>query len=400
LSFAYKIINFTLWNWYNNYHIKPSLWLGHEIDGNYNISLALKKFSEKYWTVYAEDFHSTVINPAVEYIGDFYDPEFGCDWSAHPCITVQEAQQKFTTYAKNKDIIGIRGHPYFLNGTNQRATQNLTKWQQFIDWMYQAHTYINMKHPEAIEYKIDRDNFIVEKNTPENYTIDLTRCTFDHNVLFTNPDGTNQRNWTLYDQNGKYIGIVRGDVFLKLKSGVKYYLSTTGNTTTPVIKLYERFDPTYNDEYNIYGARWKSETFTVGNTGPNEKHTITSVKLYLSRNGVPVGFFNVSIRATTSSGAPTGSDLTFGSILCSSVTTAGWYEITFNTPYVLSAGTKYAIIARATKCTSSTNDICWAILTTGGYSGGQKYDSTNSGSSWTVDSVRDFLFREYGISIT
>jgi hypothetical protein len=58
MSFAYTIVNYTLWNWYNNYHIKPHFWLGHSTYGNYNISLALKKFSEKYWTVYAEDFNT------------------------------------------------------------------------------------------------------------------------------------------------------------------------------------------------------------------------------------------------------------------------------------------------------------------------------------------------------
>ena len=160
--------------------------------------------------------------------------------------------------------------------------------------------------------------------------------------------------------------------------------------------LYERFEPTKNNAFNIYGTRWKSQIFTVGDTGANENHTITSVKLYLGRNGVPTGSFNVSIRAVSGE-LPTGSDLTFGSIPCSSITLANWYEIAFNTPCILSAGTKYSIIARATSCTSSTNDIAWATLMAGGYSGGKKYDSINSGSSWKVDPVEDFLFREYGI---
>jgi hypothetical protein len=236
LSYAYNIINYTLWNWYNNYHIKPSIWLGHNTDGNYNISLALKKFNEKYWTVYAEDLRvdDKTLFPnhiaAVEYIGTFFDPLFGCDWGT-PCKTAQEAEQRFTTFSQGKEIVPIRGHPYFLNGTDQHTTENLTKWQTFIDWVYQTHTYININHTEAIQYKIDRDNFIIEKNSSELYIIDLTDCMFDHNVLFTNPDGTNKRNWTLCDKNGKYIGVVRDDVFLELKNGVKYLLST--NETAP-----------------------------------------------------------------------------------------------------------------------------------------------------------------------
>ena len=166
-------MNYTLWNWYNNYHIKPRFWLGHSYDGNYNISLALKKFSEKYWTVYAEyfitnneSFFPNHIEPAVEYIGYFFDPYFGC-YFGHPCKTVEEAQQLFTAYSQNKEILAIRGHPFFLNGTEPRATENLTKWQQWIDWIYQTHTYININHTEAIQYKIDRQNFTVEKNNPE-----------------------------------------------------------------------------------------------------------------------------------------------------------------------------------------------------------------------------------------
>jgi hypothetical protein len=231
LSFAYTIVNYTLWNWYNNYHIKPRFWLGPSSAGNYNISLALQKFSETYWTVYAEDFKvydsklfPNNIEPAVEYIGPFIDPTFGCEWG-NPYTTVQEAQQLFTVYSQGKEILAVRGHPDFLNGTNQRATENLTKWQQWIDWIYQTHTLININHTEAIEYKIDRENFIVEKNSPEQYTIDLTGCMFDHNVLFTNPDGTNQRNWILSDQNGHYIGTVREDVFFRLKNGIKYVLN-------------------------------------------------------------------------------------------------------------------------------------------------------------------------------
>jgi len=239
LSFAYTIVNYSLWNWYNNYHIKPHLWLGHHTDGNYNVSVALKKFSERYWTVYAEDFnvddpkrfpnHS---EPAVEYIGNFFDPYFGCNFG-RPCKNLTVAQQNFTAYALGKEVVGVRGHPYFLNGTDQRATENLTKWQQFIDWVYQNHTLININHTEAIEYKIDRENFTVEKNTQENYTINLTRCMFDHNILFTNPNGFSQRNWTLYDQTGKYIGIVREDVFLRLKHGMNYFLSIEPEPNTP-----------------------------------------------------------------------------------------------------------------------------------------------------------------------
>jgi hypothetical protein len=404
LMYAYSIINYTLWNFYNNYHIKPRIWLGHNTEGNYNITLALEKFSEKYWTVYGENFrwynpslfpNQSRDDPAVEYIDKptyavEFDPLFGCNWGT-PCSDLSEAQHLYNTSTYNKEMILIRGHPAFLNASS--SNEYLTLWQQWIDWIYQTHTLINLNHTEAIQYNIDRYKITVNKNSETNYTIDLTQSVFDHNILFTNPDGNNQRNWTLSDQTGSYIGTVRNDVFLPLQNGLIYYLRTT---TTPGEKiLYERFEPTRDNAFNIYGGRWKSQTFTVGTTGANENHTITSVTLYLGHKGNPLGSFNVSIRAT-SNGKPTGNDLTFGSIPCSTIHN-GWYEISFDTPCVLLAGTQYSLIARATSCTSSVNDIYWATLMSGGYSGGKKYDSTNSGSSWTMDSTEDFLFREYGI---
>ncbi|MCK5031726.1 MAG: hypothetical protein KAR64_09685, partial [Thermoplasmatales archaeon] len=78
MSFAYKIINHTFWNWVNNYNIKPNFFIGASTSGNYNITLALKHFSEKNWNVYGENFRwdnpdlfpePSRDAPAVEYIG-------------------------------------------------------------------------------------------------------------------------------------------------------------------------------------------------------------------------------------------------------------------------------------------------------------------------------------------
>jgi len=234
LSYAYKIINYTLWNWYNNYHIKPNFWLGKGSTGNYNISLALKRFSDTYWTVYAEDF--TGLNskgkfldgnsPAVEYIGNSCDPLFGCDFG-DPCKTLEEAQQLFTDYSLGKEIIFLRGHPSILNDTSH--LNDLYLWQEWINWVYQNHTLININHTQAIEYKIDRNNFVVTRNNGENYTINLTLCQFNHNVLFTPPDNNGTR-WILHNENGKVIGEIQRDVFLSLEKGHCYYFTRLTNT--------------------------------------------------------------------------------------------------------------------------------------------------------------------------
>lgn len=230
LSLARKIVDYSLWNLKNNFGITAHFFLGHNYDGNYNITLAMKEFSDEYWTVYGEHFDYVGAESAIEFITESprvtypIDPLFGNHWGT-PCKTLEEGKDKYHTKTVGKEIIFIRGHPGDIRGDER----NLTLWTEWIDWIYQTHTLININHTEAIEYNIDRYNFAVEQNSPDSYTIDLTNCEFGHNVLFTNPDGTSQQNWILSDQNGNYIGIVREDVFLQLKSGVKYFLSTDAN---------------------------------------------------------------------------------------------------------------------------------------------------------------------------
>lgn len=235
LSFAYEIINYTLWNWKNNYNITPNFFFGPGTSGNYNVTLALKQFSEKYWTVYGEDFlirdprlFSNGSQPAVEYILKapyigYFDPHFGLDWG-NPCKTLQEAQELFNLSSKGKEIIFIRGHPSLLNRTDPSTVKNLTLWQQWIDWIYQTHNLNNINHTEAIEYNIDRNNFIVQKNDNTNFTIDLTNCKFNHKILFSSPYNNDFRQWKLYDENGRLIEKVQGDTFINIEPGLKYYL--------------------------------------------------------------------------------------------------------------------------------------------------------------------------------
>lgn len=245
MSFAHKIINYTLWNWKNNFNITPRFFLGASTSGNYNITLALKHFSEKHWNVYGENFrwyNSALFPnpsrdaPAVEYIGmaDFVcmlDPLFGCGWGS-PCKTVEEAQEMFDTCSQNKEIVFIRGHPNFLNGTDQKAIESLTLWENWIDWIYQEQNLININHTEAVQYNTDRYNYRVEKNKIDNFTIDTTSCKFNHNVLFTKPYGDIDRKWTLYDGNRKYVGEMQSDTFFELESGAKYYFVTNDDFGT------------------------------------------------------------------------------------------------------------------------------------------------------------------------
>jgi len=261
LDYAYNIINFTLWNWYNNYDIQPRFWLGDGGAGNYNISLALKRFSDTYWPVYAEGF--SLLNEttgefpdgnssAVEHLGEGYDPEFGLSWGT-PCTTLGCAQTEYTTYALDRDIIFIKGHPVSLNESGQEA--NLTLWQEFIDWIYAGHELLNINHTEAIAYKYEeRTNFTVVRNNAENYTIDLRGCRSDHYMYLTSPDNDGSR-WLLHDESGTSIGEITGAGFLLLEKDHYYYLTAaTGEVNQPPV--FETPTPLNNSISNPLSLTW------------------------------------------------------------------------------------------------------------------------------------------------
>jgi len=148
------------------------------------------------------------------------------------------------------------------------------------------------------------------------------------------------------------------------------------------------------NDFPVYATLWKAQTFNV-----TTAHTVTSVKLLLFRVGNPQTV-TVSIRAT-SSGLPTGNDLTSGTLDGSTFTTnsnGAWYEFTM-TEYTLSVNTQYAIVIRAPNGNSYDNSTDWKCQTSPTYSGGSYIASTDSGSSWTANTDYDFLFQVLGNAI-
>ena len=140
-----------------------------------------------------------------------------------------------------------------------------------------------------------------------------------------------------------------------------------------------------------WGSIWHAMTFTTGTT----KHTVTSVKLKLYRNGLP-GTVTVSIRAT-SDGTPTGGDLTSGTTNGDAFTTdtgGAWYEITMPS-YDLSINTMYAIVVRAP---SAGSHVTWRA--DGSFTSGKRWVSVNSGSTWTGPyGVNLYMFEVWGETI-
>jgi hypothetical protein len=164
--------------------------------------------------------------------------------------------------------------------------------------------------------------------------------------------------------------------------------------------LYERQENQIS-AWTVQGVNWVSQTFTVGTTGTNVNHYITSVKLLMGRNDNP-GTINVSIKTVNATGCPTGINLTYGTTNGDTlpVYPAGeWREIVFNTQYLLASSTKYAIVVRAPSG-SGTKRVEWFYTNANPYAGGNLAISENTGITWTKYTLNDCAFQEYGTENT
>jgi hypothetical protein len=160
----------------------------------------------------------------------------------------------------------------------------------------------------------------------------------------------------------------------------------------PSASLQEHFESGRNTGYHIYGETWIAQTFT-----PTEDHKVTSVKVYMLRIGLP-GTLHIGIRATDAEGKPAAYDLCHGTIGGTSFSEAyfNWREIFLGGGYDLSAGVKYAIVAR---CPAGSISKCliWGANSDGDYEGGCKLRSLDSGATWTISADADCYFEEWGI---
>lgn len=141
---------------------------------------------------------------------------------------------------------------------------------------------------------------------------------------------------------------------------------------------------------------WIGQTFTA-----SANYTITSVILTLYKSGYygEPGILTVSIKNTDENGLPTGEDLCSGTTNGNTLTedTSGEErEISFGGGYLLSNGTKYAIVLRAAEA-SSYDIINWKMDSTSPtYSGGAEQYSTDSGDNWTENTDYDLIFETWG----
>ena len=154
---------------------------------------------------------------------------------------------------------------------------------------------------------------------------------------------------------------------------------------------YERFEVLGDSWTHIDDDEWDAQTFT-----PSVAHSITKVALYMKRTG-DSGNCIVSIRATDVDGKPTGEDLTSCTVDTAGWgnNTEGWKDFEFGTPIELSAGTKYAIVARGSFGTIGGDGIRWLVNSDGGYDDGCRAWGSD-GVTWSLTADWDHNFQEWG----
>jgi hypothetical protein len=134
---------------------------------------------------------------------------------------------------------------------------------------------------------------------------------------------------------------------------------------------------------------WTGQTFTEGITGQ-----VTKVDFTVFCNGCTSNpNIAVSIRAT-SGGVPTGADLASTTIAGDNSGSTATLTATFSSPPTLTAGTQYALIVHPVSAPGGSGYF-WIRASPSSYAGGSRVLSSDSGSSWTADSTRDYNFHEY-----
>ena len=135
---------------------------------------------------------------------------------------------------------------------------------------------------------------------------------------------------------------------------------------------------------------WTGQTFIPAVTATLVK---VEVQLFCSGCTGTTPNLTLSVRAT-SAGLPTGADLATATIPGFSSPTGAHYTATFGSPATLTSGTQYALILRPDTAPSA-GGYFWIRSSPSTYANGQRVLSSNSGTTWSADSTRDFNFRAY-----
>ncbi|MCK5223153.1 hypothetical protein KAR04_00150 [Candidatus Calescamantes bacterium] len=169
----------------------------------------------------------------------------------------------------------------------------------------------------------------------------------------------------------------------------KDFWATIGAKSSPSIE----YDETNQNANEWFGGNVAlAQSFT-----PSQDMDVVKVGIYAKFISSTQSDITVSIRADDGSGKPTGGDLTSGTLPGFGDTSYAWKTIDVDR-YSLTNGTKYHIVVLIPPPSYGT--YSWGLDNTSPtYTGGTQSTSTDLGSSWTVDSTADQIFRVYGVEL-
>lgn len=133
--------------------------------------------------------------------------------------------------------------------------------------------------------------------------------------------------------------------------------------------------------------QWCGQTFTAGKSGSLSRIDLNLFCLNCTSAPPPM---IISVRAT-SGGLPTGSDLASASLTITDYSgNAVWYSANYAAPTTVTAGTQYAIVIRPSTSLSMgavglSDSAINSFTGNDVYAGGAVVFSTNSGSSWSIE---------------
>jgi hypothetical protein len=160
--------------------------------------------------------------------------------------------------------------------------------------------------------------------------------------------------------------------------------TTTGNTVTAVTAstVVQSNSGGLTTSVEPYGVNWDAQTFTASSA-----YTITGAGIYIYSITGTQTTSTLALYGTTNS-LPSGSALASGTF---TAVASSWGVVTFATPYTLTSGVTYALVADQPSGTSSIYFI-WA-----GSSATPYYDlSTNSGGAWSVGTTYTMSYETFG----
>ncbi len=177
-------------------------------------------------------------------------------------------------------------------------------------------------------------------------------------------------------------------------SGDAEYLTANADTDQPI--------------YTSTSTKRLAQGFQIGSDA-----SISGILVSLKRNSFPTGYFKFEIQ-TDSSGVPSGTPVTNGSITCTSVNdiTNGYSNVTYSFPFStypsLTGSTQYHLVMiRYTDsgCTTeksspdSTSYMLWRYDNSSAtYANGDRA-TMNESAVWTTGSGTDFIFGIYGSEV-